>query len=112
MPSSSGKHEEKSSSAATIPGRRASVRRAPAQSATDNSKTNRYRISEIAAENFRSRFQVLKEGESLGAASLNIPGIHNAVNALAVIALAIEIGLSFRKDRRCAGKLPRRKTSL
>ena len=58
---------------------------------------NRYRISDIAAENFRSRFQVLKEGESLGTASLNIPGIHNAVNALAVIALAVEIGLSFDK---------------
>ena len=59
--------------------------------------SNRYRISDIAAENFRSRFQVLKEGESLGTASLNIPGIHNAVNALAVIALAVEIGLSFDK---------------
>ena len=58
---------------------------------------NRYRISDIAAENFRSRFQVLKEGESLGTASLNIPGIHNAVNALAVIALAVEIGLPFDK---------------
>ena len=59
--------------------------------------SNRYRISDIAAENFRSHFQVLKEGELLGAASLNIPGIHNAVNALAVIALAIEIGLPFDK---------------
>ncbi len=58
---------------------------------------NCYRIGDIAAENFRSRFQVLKEGESLGTASLNIPGIHNAVNALAVIALAVEIGLSFDK---------------
>ena len=56
---------------------------------------NRYRIVGIAAENFRSRFQFLKEGESLGTASLNIPGIHNAVNALAVIALACEIGLPF-----------------
>ena len=59
--------------------------------------SNRYRISDVAAENFRSHFQVLKEGELLGAASLNIPGIHNAVNALAVIALAIEIGLPFDK---------------
>jgi UDP-N-acetylmuramate--alanine ligase len=58
---------------------------------------NRYRISEMVAENFRSCFQVLKEGETLGTASLNIPGIHNAVNALAVIALAVEIGLPFDK---------------
>ena len=58
---------------------------------------NRYRISGVAAKNFRSRFQVLKEGESLGAANLNVPGIHNAVNSLAVIALAVEIGLPFDK---------------
>ena len=42
-------------------------------------------------------FKVLRRGELLGAASLNIPGIHNAVNALAVIALACEIGLPFDK---------------
>ena len=60
-------------------------------------ESNRYRITDIAAENFRSHFRVLKEGELLGAANLNIPGIHNAVNALAVIALAIEIGLPFDK---------------
>jgi UDP-N-acetylmuramate--alanine ligase len=60
-------------------------------------ESNRYRITDIAADNFRSHFRVLKEGELLGAANLNIPGIHNAVNALAVIALAIEIGLPFDK---------------
>ncbi len=60
-------------------------------------ESNRYRISGIAAQNFRSRFQVLKDGTLLGIASLNIPGIHNAVNSLAVIALAVEIGLPFEK---------------
>ena len=60
-------------------------------------ETNQYRITGILAENFRSRFQVLRQGASLGAASLNIPGIHNAVNALAVIALAMEIGLPFER---------------
>ena len=56
---------------------------------------NRYRIVDLVTENFRSRFRVMKEAESLGAASLNIPGTHNAVNALAVIALSVEIGLPF-----------------
>jgi UDP-N-acetylmuramate--alanine ligase len=60
-------------------------------------QSNSYRIAGIAAENFCSHFHVFKEGESLGAANLSIPGIHNAVNALAVIALAIEIGLPFDK---------------
>jgi UDP-N-acetylmuramate--alanine ligase len=58
---------------------------------------NHYRIIDIAAENFRSHFKVLRRGELLGAACLNIPGVHNAVNALAVMALACEIGLPFDK---------------
>ncbi|MFZ0710591.1 MAG: UDP-N-acetylmuramate--L-alanine ligase [Terrimicrobiaceae bacterium] len=56
---------------------------------------NRYRIVDLVTENFRSRFRVMKEDQPLGAASLNIPGTHNAVNALAVIALSVEIGLPF-----------------
>jgi UDP-N-acetylmuramate--alanine ligase len=61
---------------------------------------NVYRITDVAAENFRSSFRVFKEGELLGAMRLNIPGIHNAVNALAAVALGIEIGLPF--DTICA----------
>ncbi|HEY5769784.1 MAG TPA: UDP-N-acetylmuramate--L-alanine ligase, partial [Terrimicrobium sp.] len=56
---------------------------------------NRYRLTDLVTENFRSRFRVSKGGESLGEASLNIPGAHNAINALAVIALGQEMGLSF-----------------
>ncbi len=58
---------------------------------------NRYRITGLVAKNFRSRFTVWRDGEMLGEADLNIPGAHNAVNALAVIALATEIGLPFDK---------------
>jgi UDP-N-acetylmuramate--L-alanine ligase/UDP-N-acetylenolpyruvoylglucosamine reductase len=56
---------------------------------------NRYRITGLEAKNFRSHFTVLKDGEKLGEVQLNIPGAHNALNALAVIALATEIGLPF-----------------
>ena len=58
---------------------------------------NRYRLTDLVTQNFRSRFTVLRDGVVLGEAGLNIPGAHNAVNALAVIALATEIGLPFDK---------------
>ncbi len=58
---------------------------------------NRYRITDLVAKNFRSHFTVLKDGEKLGEGTLNIPGAHNAINALGVIALATEIGLPFEK---------------
>jgi len=56
-----------------------------------------YHISGLKTENFRSHFTVWKRGEKLGDAALNIPGAHNAVNALAAIALATEAGVSFEK---------------
>ena len=56
-----------------------------------------YRIVSITSENFRSRFTVEARGVVLGDVVLNIPGPHNAVNALAVIALASELGISFDK---------------
>ncbi|MCI8484429.1 MAG: UDP-N-acetylmuramate--L-alanine ligase [Lachnospiraceae bacterium] len=40
-------------------------------------------------------FSLMKEGESLGKISLNVPGIHNVSNALAACALALEMNLSF-----------------
>jgi UDP-N-acetylmuramate--alanine ligase len=54
-----------------------------------------YRITNLTTENFKSRFTVNKDGKTLGEVVLNIPGAHNAVNALAAIALASEIGQSF-----------------
>jgi UDP-N-acetylmuramate--L-alanine ligase/UDP-N-acetylenolpyruvoylglucosamine reductase len=56
-----------------------------------------YRIVSITSENFRSRFAVEGRGRLLGDVVLNIPGAHNAVNALAVIALASELGIPFDK---------------
>lgn len=54
-----------------------------------------YRITNLTTENFKSRFTVGRHGETLGEVTLNIPGAHNAVNALAAIALSSEIGQSF-----------------
>src|SRR6478672_194138 len=43
---------------------------------------NHYRLTHLVTENFCSRFQIEKSDEVLGEARLNIPGAHNAVNAL------------------------------
>lgn len=55
----------------------------------------RYRLANLRAENFQSHFTVLKDGVELGEVELNVPGAHNASNALAVIALAMEVGAEF-----------------
>ena len=54
-----------------------------------------YQITNLTTENFKSRFTVSRHGKALGEVALNIPGAHNAVNALAALALASEIGQSF-----------------
>ncbi len=46
-------------------------------------------------KNFRSHFTTWRGDEKLGDVTLNIPGAHNALNALAAIALATEIGQPF-----------------
>jgi len=44
----------------------------------------------------RSRFEVLANGMSMGVADLTHPGRHNVLNALAAIAVALEVGISAR----------------
>ncbi|MFC1508225.1 UDP-N-acetylmuramate--L-alanine ligase [Candidatus Omnitrophota bacterium] len=60
------------------------------------------RQAEIRAENiqfngFNSTFDVLRHGEFQGSISLGIPGYHNIRNALAVVAVSMEMGLTFDK---------------
>lgn len=54
-----------------------------------------YQLRDLEAKNFRSHFSVWKGGVEIGRITLNIPGAHNAVNALAVAALATELGVAF-----------------
>ncbi|MEI6279226.1 MAG: UDP-N-acetylmuramate--L-alanine ligase [Verrucomicrobiae bacterium] len=56
-----------------------------------------YRITSLQTENFCSRFSVSHDGRHLGEIAMNIPGAHNAVNALAVVALACELGVPFER---------------
>lgn len=55
----------------------------------------KYRITRLVTENFTSNFSVEQNGTALGDVVLNVPGAHNALNALAVIALASELGAEF-----------------
>src|SRR6266705_2847323 len=56
-----------------------------------------YRAADIELRNFASVFSVYRQGEQLGEAVLNVPGQHNVQNAVGVIALATELGISFDK---------------
>ena len=56
-----------------------------------------YRFEAVHTKDFQSHFVVTREGEALGAVTLNVPGRHNISNATAVIALATELGIPFAK---------------
>jgi UDP-N-acetylmuramate--L-alanine ligase/UDP-N-acetylenolpyruvoylglucosamine reductase len=56
-----------------------------------------YRGTDIELQDFASIFCVYRRGEQLGEAVLSVPGRHNVSNALAVIALATELGVPFEK---------------
>ena len=56
-----------------------------------------YRAADIELHDFSSVFCVYRRGEQLGKAVLNVPGQHNVQNAVGVIALATELGISFDK---------------
>jgi UDP-N-acetylmuramate--L-alanine ligase/UDP-N-acetylenolpyruvoylglucosamine reductase len=56
-----------------------------------------YRIVDLTTKNFCSYFRVQRGDEILGEIILNIPGAHNALNSLAAIALATEVGVPFDK---------------
>lgn len=55
----------------------------------------RYSMDRIASAAGQSTFRALRDGKELGTVILNVPGRHNLLNALAVIALATELGIDF-----------------
>ena len=62
-----------------------------------SSAQSSYRLANLSTENFRSSFEVFRDGKLQGTAGLGIPGAHNAMNALAVFALAMEMGQPFEQ---------------
>lgn len=51
----------------------------------------------VSRENFGSEFTVKLSGETLGQVKLNVPGEHNVCNALAAVAVALELEIPFAK---------------
>ncbi|MBI3328972.1 MAG: UDP-N-acetylmuramate--L-alanine ligase [Nitrospinae bacterium] len=54
-----------------------------------------YTARAIRCDGFQSAFNVLRCGEVLGPIVLNIPGLHNIRNALAAVAVGMEIDIPF-----------------
>ena len=52
---------------------------------------------QISRENFGSSFMVRRRGEELGRIKLNVPGEHNVCNALAAVAVALDLEVAFDK---------------
>src|SRR5712691_4467543 len=60
--------------------------------------------ADIALRDFTSVFCVYHHGQQLGEAVLNVSGRHNVHNAIGVIAVATELGISFEKIAASLGK--------
>jgi len=52
---------------------------------------------QVSRENFGSEFTVRRKGEELGRIKLNVPGEHNVCNALAAVAVALDLEVDFAK---------------
>lgn len=59
------------------------------------SKQADLRADAVAHNGFSSRFTVVYQGQELGSIHLSVPGMHNVVNALAAIAVGLELDIPF-----------------
>jgi UDP-N-acetylmuramate--alanine ligase len=59
-----------------------------------------YRAEAIGAEGMVMRFTAIAHGQALGEVTLRIPGLHNAANALAALAVADFLGIPFAAYRK------------
>ncbi|MFZ7125957.1 MAG: UDP-N-acetylmuramate--L-alanine ligase [Desulfobacterales bacterium] len=60
---------------------------------------------DIRCEGQKCRFSVYRNGEPLGEATLNLPGIHNVYNALASIGVGLELGIGWEEIRKALAGL-------
>lgn len=58
---------------------------------------NDYHITDFKQAGLGSSFKVYKHGKKLGSIALQVPGLHNALNALAAIATGVQVGLTFQQ---------------
>ncbi len=54
-----------------------------------------FQVKDIHFAGLQSRFSVFRDGEEMGQVLLNLPGMHNVMNALASIAVGTELNIPF-----------------
>jgi UDP-N-acetylmuramate--alanine ligase len=59
------------------------------------SPSARYRAANVRSEHGEIEFEIVRDGSELGTIHLPLRGVHNARNATAAAAMALEIGVSF-----------------
>lgn len=69
----------------------------PRAVAVGTDESSDYRYIRLKKEKEGSSFEVWSKNKNLGRIFLSIPGTHNVNNAMLVIALALELGVSFEK---------------
>jgi len=69
------------------------------------------RAENLHGDDSRQSFEVLKNGVSLGEITILVPGRHNILNALAAVAVGLEMGLAFEEIQMALAQvvLPRRR---
>lgn len=63
-------------------------------------KSNDYYLDGWQPEGMGSKCQVYKQGKKIGTLELAVPGRHNAINALAAVAITLELGGSWEEAKR------------
>ncbi|MBC7076326.1 MAG: UDP-N-acetylmuramate--L-alanine ligase [Syntrophomonadaceae bacterium] len=66
--------------------------------------SNDYYLRNWQPKGMGSKFEVYSQGKNLGDVELSIPGKHNAINAVATIAIAAEIGLDIERVKKAIKK--------
>ncbi len=62
------------------------------------------RAEKIVIDGFSTRFEVVRKGEVLGEVNIPTPGVHVAMNSLAAIAVALELGVTFEVAAKALAK--------
>ncbi len=60
---------------------------------------------DVESKGLVSKFAVVHNGKTLGKIKLNLPGEHNVYNALASIAVGLELGIGFKKIKEALEKV-------
>ncbi|MGO9605535.1 MAG: UDP-N-acetylmuramate--L-alanine ligase [Candidatus Binataceae bacterium] len=62
------------------------------------------RADKIVVDGLSTRFEVIREGKVLGEVAIPSPGVHVALNSIAAIAVALELGIEFATAARALAK--------